>query len=904
MARLIGPSEASREVKTIVTTNGSTKGLFKSKATRPATFYVDQAATTPADILLADGTPVVDGEVTIDAYSMLPLIQFPDSVDTLYVVVDGGPAWPVYAREDDQFDALEAAVAGKETPAGAQAKADAAQAAAISAAATDATSKANAAQAAAISTAAADATTKANAAQAAAVQRANHTGTQSADTLTDGTTNKAFLATERTKLAGIATGATANSTDAQLRDRSTHTGAQAISTVTGLQTALDAKPDATRTISTTAPLTGGGDLSANRTFAVSDATTGAKGVLQLAGDLAGTAAAPRLASGVVAGGIPGAAEDGTTDDTAAIQAWVNTSPLGIVQLKKNYRITGTIAVPDGVTIAGVAGTTTINVDAGFNFAAFRINGTRGTIRDLKIVKAAGATAGASGIGVYVIGNSVGSRVSNVIVDGMSVGFYVAGQNGTVPGTVKRIVFDRCQAFNSNVFGYEIDECDGLELAHCSSEVSGLDGAKLRRKTRNVVLTGGYFTGAQGGDGMDCYAGGNTFTIEGTVFADNVLNGLVVKNDDLNRTDPATYGYVRSFNITGVLATGNGGSGIACHRSSGDPDDPTEPLVSGVNIVACQLNDNDNYGLYLNARRVLVSGVSAARNGLDGVYLEPTCRDIDLVGVHAAGNSLGNGFAAANTRDGIHIDGSRIRIHGGSSIGSDPDGARDDADVLAATASQRYGLRVESTATEVDVWGLQTLHNLTAEISDLSAGGIRTPGPSTGVSYLDSGGKYVAPAGTRSTLPMAANVEYAVPIWLGNGATVVRVGCEVTVAGTAGTVIRLGVRSASNHVPGAVLGEATVAGDAIASVEATVSIVVPSAGLYWLTATAQSTGAQLPTIRATTGNLPPCWSGSLANALSASAVAGYQTAATTTGALPGTYTISNRVAAAPLVVIRP
>jgi hypothetical protein len=45
----------------------------------------------------------------------------------------------------------------------------------------------------------------------------------------------------KTKLDGIATGATANATDAQLRDRSTHTGTQAISTVSGLQTALDGK---------------------------------------------------------------------------------------------------------------------------------------------------------------------------------------------------------------------------------------------------------------------------------------------------------------------------------------------------------------------------------------------------------------------------------------------------------------------------------------------------------------------------------------------------------------------------------------------------------------------------------------------------------------------------------------
>ena len=85
----------------------------------------------------------------------------------------------------------------------------------------------------------------ANATDAQLRDRTTHTGTQSADTITDGTTNKAYTATEKTKLAGIATGATANATDAQLRDRATHTGEQAISTVTGLQAALDAKADDT-----------------------------------------------------------------------------------------------------------------------------------------------------------------------------------------------------------------------------------------------------------------------------------------------------------------------------------------------------------------------------------------------------------------------------------------------------------------------------------------------------------------------------------------------------------------------------------------------------------------------------------------------------------------------------------
>jgi hypothetical protein len=56
------------------------------------------------------------------------------------------------------------------------------------------------------------------------------------------------------------------------------------SDVTGLVSDLAAKVPTTRTISTTAPLTGGGDLSANRTLAVSNATTAAVGVVELATD--------------------------------------------------------------------------------------------------------------------------------------------------------------------------------------------------------------------------------------------------------------------------------------------------------------------------------------------------------------------------------------------------------------------------------------------------------------------------------------------------------------------------------------------------------------------------------------------------------------------------------------------
>nr|WP_062395441.1 hypothetical protein [Pseudonocardia sp. AL041005-10] len=80
----------------------------------------------------------------------------------------------------------------------------------------------------------------ANASDAALRARSSHTGTQSADTLTDGTTNVAMLATERTKLSGIATGATANDTDTNLRNRANHTGTQPASTISDFTAQVNA----------------------------------------------------------------------------------------------------------------------------------------------------------------------------------------------------------------------------------------------------------------------------------------------------------------------------------------------------------------------------------------------------------------------------------------------------------------------------------------------------------------------------------------------------------------------------------------------------------------------------------------------------------------------------------------
>lgn len=82
------------------------------------------------------------------------------------------------------------------------------------------------------------------------------TGGDASVPLADGTNAGLMAPAQHTKLAGVATGATVNDTDANLRARSSHTGTQAISTVTGLQTALDGKqPLATVLTNTTASFT-------------------------------------------------------------------------------------------------------------------------------------------------------------------------------------------------------------------------------------------------------------------------------------------------------------------------------------------------------------------------------------------------------------------------------------------------------------------------------------------------------------------------------------------------------------------------------------------------------------------------------------------------------------------------
>ncbi|WP_250029798.1 glycosyl hydrolase family 28-related protein [Paractinoplanes maris] len=100
MARLIGPDESERSV---YRTDGTARaqGMY-------GVVYADPGGTQLADILALNGAAIANSRLTVDDYSKLPLFQFPDGADTVYVRVNGGPLVPLTAGTDNRLDALAA----------------------------------------------------------------------------------------------------------------------------------------------------------------------------------------------------------------------------------------------------------------------------------------------------------------------------------------------------------------------------------------------------------------------------------------------------------------------------------------------------------------------------------------------------------------------------------------------------------------------------------------------------------------------------------------------------------------------------------------------------------------------------------------------------------------------------
>lgn len=100
MARLVGPDEGSRLVYGIRADNALTTG-----GALTAIVYSDAAGTVLADILTYPGGVAIPGSVlTVGSGSLLPLFQFPDGVNRVYVSANGGTVAPVNVDQKARLD--------------------------------------------------------------------------------------------------------------------------------------------------------------------------------------------------------------------------------------------------------------------------------------------------------------------------------------------------------------------------------------------------------------------------------------------------------------------------------------------------------------------------------------------------------------------------------------------------------------------------------------------------------------------------------------------------------------------------------------------------------------------------------------------------------------------------------
>lgn len=350
--------------------------------------------------------------------------------------------------------------------------------------------------------------------------RATHTGTQSADTILDGTINKAYTATEKTKLAGIAPGATVNDTDANLKNRANHTGTQAQSTVDNLVADLAAKMD----LATAQSVTPG----AKKTF-THDATTAGLRVGSAAGDPSSRSGGDlwfnltdfRLRFGSLGGAIKTVVSEedtqtlvgktltspvlntptantpvlntptlntsvsGSAVDTDGTMAANSDTKLASQKAIKTYVDTEVAAIPDlaqgaGITLSTVGDITTISVSPGANdqYAIAAADVGRANVV---------AVADDADLFITVVTNAVYEVMAYIIYDGDLLGDFRSGWAGPAGA-----------AFNWGVNGMRAAATAGADSFDANNRGIGdtaINGAvgvgtPLRAHIIGVLTTGG------------------------------------------------------------------------------------------------------------------------------------------------------------------------------------------------------------------------------------------------------------------------------------------------------------------------------------------------------------------------------------------------------------------------------
>jgi hypothetical protein len=448
--------------------------------------------------------------------------------------------------------------------------------------------------------------------------------------------------------------------------------------------------------------------------------------------------------------------------------------------RSHYAISAPLKVPsDCIVESAGPGLAEIQVPAGSSFPVFDVDGAHTVvIRGFRFTRAPGAPLRGDADGVRIRGPAEDVLVEQCQADGFVHGFRVVGEDGTTPGTARRISFVRCRADNSPTsWGFQIDDANLVLFDDCHATGNWLDGFKMRKRALNVTVRGGSSIGngvgflsnpdVYAGDGLDAYAGGDSLLIDGFVAEGNWGSGLTIKTGQLQKTDPEGFGYVRDVQLASVRANRNMGAGLYLTRS--DPLDPAEPLVNSVVVTGGQFEGNGalsdwtpetrynvgarrmNRGLVYQAvtpgasarsggpagiSRDIVDGTAHWRyvtNASPGLYLEARnvsvqgamIRDNQGPGVVVADRAMdvelsglivtGNGRAAAGSFPGISVAAARrVCVRGGVFNGVDGAAIASDGDHATLSRYQSHPVRVAQGATDIEVIGARGVNHAVSD----------------------------------------------------------------------------------------------------------------------------------------------------------------------------------------------
>lgn len=397
----------------------------------------------------------------------------------------------------------------------------------------------------------------------------------------------------------------------------------------------------------------------------------------------------------------GATGDGTTDDTAAIQAAIDSLSAtgGTVYLPTGtYKVTSKISWTfDDVTLQGAGkGATTISTFiAATDVIAIGSSGTgvsRGGIYDLNIIA---DTTQVSGAGVHLT-NCNNVRISNVVI---GYGFYtgVAIDGGA-------------SQFGNYVDNFVVSDC-----------VQGIAIGESGTTVQDIFISDGIVGG--------CTTVGLFIKQASGVYANSVD---IISCATAISTFPNSGQAANNLFFTDVLCDTSTANGWGFFSNGG--------RVEQVNMGNCWGSSCSETGMILSAQcnAFVITNFRAINNQQRGIYVQGG-KNLNFVNCQVLANSM----VGSASYDGFAIDGSttdNISIIGGK-CGSGWD--------FAGYNNQRYGIIISSgDINNYSIIGVDTTGNVTGGISDGGTGATK---------YIYGNPGYVTSASGNATISATTSV---------------------------------------------------------------------------------------------------------------------------------------------------